>query len=207
MSTSILRVIKDHYATYVNAQSGLAEGHKTRLFAQTSIALILSLTLTNFSEGAISAIITSLSILAGFSFSAMFPVAADIKSGLPDPVYSEDRDDISRLGTLSSYFRANVSFFIPLTIFCIIIFSIQLLDPIHNEFTRFIISQTPLSTESIKNITYYSKIICSKALIFISIFTFIETLYTFYRMCFTVLFILRIKDEYRETHNQRNRYK
>jgi len=198
-------VIKDHYATYVNARTGQKEGHKARLVLQLFVSSIFAIVLADLSEGLVSVVVTSLSILTGFSFSAMFPIASDIRSGLPAPSYSEDRDDLERLAGLSSDFRANVSYFIPLTLICIMLFSFQLLDPVRPEFVNDLASRAGENQFHFEKVFACIKYYFSAFLCGVSIFFFIEVIYSFYRMCFTVLYILRIKEEYRASHAARER--
>lgn len=128
MIGQIKDVISYNYATYVNAITLDKEGHRCRLTIQVIVGLCLALAISELSDNNIAVIITSLSILAGFAFSAMFPIASDINANLRKPEFSEDYDDLKRLSSLASSFRANVSYFIPLTMIAIVIFTIQMLD-------------------------------------------------------------------------------
>ncbi|WP_102868721.1 hypothetical protein [Pseudovibrio exalbescens] len=197
MLKQIIAVISDNYGTYVNAITKTRERHAPRLAAQIIIGLILAFSLSELSENSISVVITSLSILAGFSFSAMFPIASDITSNLREPQHSEDHDDLKRLSLLANSFRANVSYFIPLTLLTIVVFTSQMLDL---EFpSEIFLLFKPSDTALAKLISAIdlANYILAKFIIFLSVILFLEVIYTFYRMCFTVIYMLKIREEYR----------
>lgn len=198
MTKILVKVIAEHYNTFTDAIDGHAEKHILRLMAQIFFGLCGTMFLGSLSDNAINAMITALSILAGFSFSAMFPIASDAKKDLPEPHYPEDIDDFNRLSKLSSTFRANVSYFIPLTLLCIGTLIVQMLQPsattIVKEIAAYVAGKEPGAYSFILSVIA----VTSRIILFASIFLFIEALYTFYRMSFTVAFTLRIREEYRE---------
>lgn len=194
---------REHYATFIDNETGRSVKQWPRLTAQVSIALFATVISQQLSEGAVSIVVTSLSILAGFSFSAMFPIASDIRSGLQTPRFSEDKDDLERLSFLASSFRSNVSYFIPLTLLCIILFLLQTLHP-SALVKQFFIKNSPFCFTSFFGL-FGVPIVNSYVsfIFFCSVFIFFEVMYTFYRMCLTVLYILRIREEYRMAHEAR----
>jgi hypothetical protein len=203
MRTNAWGLVEDHYQTFVNTDLETVEKHWPRVVLQAIVSILIAIFLKPFSEGSISVVVTTLSILAGFSFSAMFPIASDIRSGLPKSEYAEDSDDLARLSILSSYFRANVSYFIPLTLICIVIYLFMLVDFYIPEF---VVSRLQGLGDSFVRICSLGSAVSSffaKVLQGLSAFLLMEVLYTFYRMCFSVLYILRIKEEYRLGHEEK----
>lgn len=200
MMVNLTKTIAEHYGTFTDAISGRSERHAQRLVGQFFLGLCAAMFLEGLSDNVINAMITSLSILAGFSFSAMFPIASDAKKDLPEPRYPEDFDDLNRLSKLSGAFRANVAYFIPLTLLCIGTLTIQMFQPrqttITNAMLAYIAEKSSVAHAAIISIKTYMP----NAILLVSIFLFVEALYTFYRMSFTVAFALRIKEEYREGH-------
>ncbi len=196
MMRDFQKAVIDNYGTYTNAITLEPEKHFGRLALQFLIAILCSLLFATPSEAFISVVVTALSVFAGFAFSAMFPIAAEIISNLRPPQFSEDKDDIEQLRKLTSSFRANISYFIPLSLFTIMLFVFQLLQltPIAYIGNFF---QAWASTVG-ANMHWVSAAIemCLRIVFGVSVLFLFEALYTFYRMCLAVLFILRIRDEY-----------
>ena len=201
MNGEFAKIVKDHYGTYVDDRNREKEEHRARLVAQVLLGVVASLLSGDFTEGFASVIITSLSVLAGFSFSAMFPVASDIRGGLPPPEFPEDHDDLARISDLAGAFRANVSYFIPLTLMCILLFLVQIIEFRSGGYLGV---YTKVLGEFYDEVAYWADLFRSVILLIVrglSVFAVLEVLYTFYRMCSSVLYILRIKEEYRTGHN------
>lgn len=200
MITSIRSIIQDHYGTYRNEVTEKPERQWVRIAAQLALSLISAIFIQSFSDDSISVTVTSISILTGFAFTSMMPLIAESRSGLPRARFSEDTDDIKRLGTLSDYFRKNLSYFLAVTIFTIIALIIQMLNP---EVPNWLKSLSA----SIDFFNTLSPAVVDRSLgavvVFISIFCVAEVFYTFYRMSFTATSILRIKVEYLDGHSAR----
>lgn len=200
MITSIKRTISEHYATFLNQISGEPESHKLRVLFQLIFSLVLALLIADFSGRLVSVSVTTLSILTGFTFSALFSLASNVKSGLPEPSFPEDKDDLSRMLLLASNFRSNASYFLPMSLFCIVLLLSQMIDvdvfeKIHKQWPDFSLT-IEKHLDLLKTVSSWIAFIFKFSIIFI----FIEVIYTFYRMSLSMLYILRIRDEYITGH-------
>jgi hypothetical protein len=192
----ILDVVRDNYSTYRDEQSLTPERHYFRLISQSIVALVIATFVKELSDDNISVLVTALSILIGFAFAAMFPIALESVAGLPRPLYAEDRDDIKVIRQLAVYFRFNVAYFIPLTLFCVATLLVQMLS--------FSIPRISPPLNNILSIKWtgkeqFSSVMCllvPRMMLGISVLLLQESCYTFYRMCFNALALLRIKEEY-----------
>ncbi|MCD2316380.1 hypothetical protein LQ954_09485 [Sphingomonas sp. IC-11] len=195
-SARLWNIVSDNYGTYRDEQTQAAERHGFRLAVQALASVILSLFVDGLSDDNISVLVTALSILIGFAFAAMFPIALESVGGLPKPLYAEDRDDIRVIRQLAMYFRFNVAYFIPLALTCVATLLIQMLDL---TVPNFISGLQPRLSPLTADVWYYVshlRSLASKALLSLSIMLLQESCYTFYRMCFNALSLLRIKEEY-----------
>lgn len=190
------QLIKANYDTYIDQQTMRRENHSLRIVAQALVGITISVFAKDLSDDTISVLVTALSILIGFAFAAMFPIALEGTSGLPSPVYSEDRDDIKVIKQLAVYFRQNVSYFIPTSLVTVAVLLLQMLsfelpsvlDACKGLFTR--------NYPQIWKFIILSKHHAPLVIFAVSVFLIQECCYTFYRMCFTALSLLRIKEEY-----------
>ncbi|WP_169800602.1 hypothetical protein, partial [Sphingobium cloacae] len=132
----------------------------------------------------------------GFAFAAMFPIALESVGGLPKPLYAEDRDDIKVIRQLAVYFRFNVAYFIPLSLLCVATLLIQMLSFSVPNFLRGVQHDIVVSCPSSMGVALSAAHIIPKVMLASSIMALQESCYTFYRMCFNALALLRIKEEY-----------
>lgn len=190
------QTVLDNYRTYRDEQTNEQENHAYRLAGQVLIGITVAIFVNSLTDDNISVLVTALSILIGFAFAAMFPIALESISGLPRPVYAEDRDDIKVIRQLAVYFRHNVAYFIPLALLCVATLLLQMLEPS----IPIALNQAKSSLRnSLQGQWVYLKTVASlipSAVLSISIFLIQECCYTFYRMCFNALALLRIKEEY-----------
>ncbi|WP_126015325.1 MULTISPECIES: hypothetical protein [Sphingomonas] len=190
------QTVLENYETYRDEQTKEPENHTYRLVGQVSIGLSVAVFVNSLTDDNISVLVTALSILIGFAFAAMFPIALESVSGLPRPQFSEDKDDIRVIRQLAVYFRYNVAYFIPLALLCVATLLLQMLEP---EIPSFLIQLKNCIKNALSGQWNNFKIainIIPSALLAFSIFLIQECCYTFYRMCFNALALLRIKEEY-----------
>lgn len=189
-------IVRDNYSTYQNEVTHTFERHWVRLTFQGIVACVLAIFVEELSDDNISVLVTALSILIGFAFAAMFPIALESVAGLPRPLYAEDRDDIKVIRKLAVYFRFNVAYFIPLTLACIAALLLQMLSfSIPSSITH-LASRPSLSSITQSRVTSLICLLVPKAMLAASVLLLQESCYTFYRMCFNALALLRIKEEY-----------
>ncbi len=189
-------VVRDNYATYRDIQFDIPERHRVRLFGQVLAAIVISLFAKNLSDDSIAVLVTALSILIGFAFAAMFPIALESVAGLPKPVYAEDSDDIRVIRQLAVYFRFNVSYFIPLTLLCVSTLLVQMLEFDTPGLLVPLLDKVRHSIDESWHYVIGFRSVVSTLIFAMSMLLLQESCYTFYRMCFNALALLRIKEEY-----------
>jgi hypothetical protein len=199
MTSSVSDIIQKNYASYVDALTGERERHRWRLLCQVLVALVVAAFIKPLSDDNISVAVTGLSILMGFAFSAMFPIA-DTYSGLPNPIFSEDRDDLKRIKTLSKYFRCNVGYFIPLSLLCIIVLLMQMMELEFPASLKAYLGSAAVKLGLENHDTTVLSLSLNRAAMAVSTFLILEVGYTFYRMTANALYALRIREEYRDGH-------
>lgn len=118
---------------------------------------------------------TALTVLTGFTFTALFSDFALGQANLPKAENESDRQELLRLGRLSENFQIRVKFFIPLAIFEIVLISAcGLFERVNGS-----------EVSRIETVA-----------ILVAFFLFIECLYVFYRMAETIIVIVDIRRKY-----------
>lgn len=199
MRQGSISVLLDHYGTYLDERTGRRESHIGRISSQVAVAIAFAVFVQRLSDDNISVLVTALSILIGFAFSALFPIASDSMSGLPVPKFSEDHDDLAVIRKLSKYFRYNVGYFILISLLCI---GLLLLQMVHFSLPDWLSSHVSAYIRIHKNLADTVSalaIAIPKASLIVTVFLVMEVSYTFYRMCFNALAILRVKDNYKSS--------
>ncbi len=189
-------VVSNNYDTYRDEQLQEKESHLPRLGSYISISIVIAVSVKDLSDDNISVLVTFLSILIGFAFAAMFPIALEGVSGLPKPMYSEDRDDIRVIRQLAEYFRHNVAYFIPLALACVGTLLVQMLSFNLPDSLKIAIRAVGGKSAYFLDAASEAGGYVPNVVLAVSVFMIQECCYTFYRMCFNALALLRIKEEY-----------
>lgn len=195
----MFKLIKETYGTYLKATT-LRERHWPRLFGFACLAGLICLFSDQSSKEIYGMMITGLTILTGFTFTALFSDHSLADVGLPKPKSETDILELKKLGVLAVNFLVRSKYFIALSIIdvCIlIIISAGLSIPaVLSEFLMNFISILSFSLEDIavflKEFAKYTFWIIS----FFSIFIFLECLYTFYRLSETIISIVNSRRDY-----------
>ncbi|MDX1245409.1 hypothetical protein GOL91_03575 [Sinorhizobium medicae] len=196
----MLSLIKANYRTYVNARSKRLEGHTRRVvfFALCSVA---ASALSEPSSADIYAMMTTgLTILTGFTFTALFSDHSLAEVGLAKPKNETDRQELGRLTKLAENFQVRSRYFITLSIVdvcLLIILSLDLTVPgVFKDFsmrTALLYHVNPRKLldlfEVISAIVLYTS--TSAAM-----FLFLECLYSFYRLTETIMAIVNARRSY-----------
>ncbi len=195
-ATRPIKLISENYATYVNDVTKSRERHWPRILIQIILSLCIALLVKPISDDAISVLITSISILIGFAFTALFPIAGDGIGKLATPAFAEDWDDIKRIKLVIKNFRKNVSYFVPLCLIFVLFLFLQMISL--DWAVQGLSYATRLKGEycNFHNCWFSIRRFVVVVTSTITLFILLEICYTFYRMCFNALSILRIKDEY-----------
>jgi len=196
----MLRFVKETYKTYHNTRTNQCEGHKLRVF----LLVLLTVFICGFSDGSSSDLnnmmITGLTILTGFTFTALFSDHSLADIGLPKPANETDRYDLERLNVLANNFHVRSRYFIVLSIVDVCILIARSIN----------FSLPSIAYDGLGKISYYLDIdvtniiyvattlknSISLVVMFITIFLFFECLYTFYRLSETIISIVNTRRSY-----------
>lgn len=197
----MLRLARENYRTYTNQLTGVAERHSLRIFAFVCAALLASLFARGSLSSAYSMMATGITVLTGFTFTALFSDHALANSGLPKPRNESDRHDIRRLNVLAGNFRARSAYFISLAILEIVLLvttGLKLSAPkILTSKLSVYLQTTPIQNgPTIRCIIDSAADLLSISLSFLAVIIYLECLYTFYRLADTILAIVNRRRDY-----------
>lgn len=196
----MLGFIRENYGTYHNTQENRREGHTLRLLFLFLVAFCVCVFADGFDANLNNMMITGLTILTGFTFTALFSDHSLADVGLPKPKSETDKHDLKRLSVLASNFHTRSRYFIILSILdvCILIVrSINFSIPeLIKENATSAISYLNLDAGDIAKTfnTIGDGVFFFAA--FFSVFLFLECLYTFYRLSETIISIVNTRREY-----------
>lgn len=186
------KALIDAYESY----EGDNDAHRLRLTAIALTSVILSLVSSNLSDAALPAMALAVSVLAGFTFTALFSSGALSVHDLPEPRDESDRHDRERLRIILNNFRARSKLFLYTSVIALILILL-----VSVEFDWSALSAalswagfvfTSEAMYWLQNVHFW----ISKAMIAISFFVFLEMLYLFYRLSESVFSFLEIRRKY-----------
>lgn len=199
----MFKLLKKNYDTYIDASLGQREGHTLRLIIFCFISLIVSVFAPQALSGVYSMMATGVTVLTGFTFTALFSDHALASSGLPQPRNENDVQDLRRLETLSKNFGARSSYFIALSIIEVILLAATSVEfSVPASMNSWLMEEKWLQVLFASNwFILFSNIADIMGILFhsIIIFVYLECLYTFYRMAETILAILETRRIYLST--------
>lgn len=192
--------VKETYQTYYNKRENRRERHWFRLITLALITLCVCLFSKDLSANLNNMMITGLTILTGFTFTALFSDHSLADVGLPKPRNENDKHDLVRLGVLATNFHVRSRYFIILSILdvCLLIVrSAGFAAPTYLQ-SIYIIFIEKLELDAGKISVIFSNLLdCVGWLAaFISIYIFLECLYTFYRLSETIISIVNMRRDY-----------
>lgn len=195
----MIKTVKRNYQTYYNSRTQQSENHFRRILFFVLAAVFAAIFSDRTSNQIFSMMITGITILTGFAFTALFSDHAQADVGLTKPKNENDISDIGRLGLLSENFQARALYFISISIVevCIlIVLSLNLTIPsvIRENLIRY--SDTfSIDSQLFFDSTHWFTYILTAATAG-AFFLFLECLYTFYRLSETTTAILNARREY-----------
>lgn len=188
----LIEIVRRLYETYTGDESS----HRLRLSAFALLSVVIASLSVDPAEKALEAIAVTVSVLAGFSFTALFSSWSLSVSDLPEAKTESDRNDLIRLEKLISSFNARSKFFIIASVIClflVVIMSIQLnLSKIHDIYST-LLEMTDFPDNKVDYLVFD---VAASFVCFMSFFLFFEILHTFYRMSETVFAILDTRKRY-----------
>lgn len=173
--------------------AGDGERHILRIFLVAAISIVIAFGPRSLNKDVISTMAVIVSVLAGFSFTALFSNHSHSVSDLPPAVSESDRQDIRNISILFNNFRDRARYFLLISLICLITSFFVSVPFDINEFINFFNSNNIGNINSIFSCLW--KFLCFFAR-FICLFLFFEILYTFYRLSQTIFSILDTRREY-----------
>lgn len=189
-------LIQDVYRTYRND----SEHHAIRILIAVIISIAIGAFGSGLSKNAFPVMTLAISVLAGFSFTALFSNHAITTIDLPLPKDEIDRRDIATLDTLGENFRIRSRYFLIMSVVeIIIILSLSFRIDTKSIFLFFDFNSIDAILIFVNKFTFYA----SATVTIIAFFIFFEFIYTFYRLSETIMSILDIRTQYFSSHIKR----
>lgn len=196
----MLKLLSENYSTYTDDARRVAESHGLRLFIFLVFSVLAALFASDASSSVYSMMATGVTVLTGFTFTALFSDHALAASGLPKPKSETDRFDLKKLKKLSRNFRCRSSYFIALSIIEILLLAAVSYDlqwpKIVEEWWQSIHSDSLSWTSRVSDFVQMISPIFRAMFVCLVVFIYLECLYTFYRMAETILAILDTRRSY-----------
>lgn len=194
----MLLIWKDVYKSY----QGDGERHIFRISVIIITSILISVFGADLSKNSFQNIALIITVLTGFSFSALFSDHSMAGSDLPPPQNETDRHEIEVLKALGLNFRSRSRLFIILSITdLILIFIISIgLYINHNP-----ICSASFLVESVQRcsiIFVAIKTVLSGLFNFTTMVIFFECLYTFYRLSETMMSVVDMRRDYLESRQK-----
>ena len=191
----------NNYKTYVSRSTGLKERHRRRLRSFCVLALICSIFGKSSIYDAYSVLVTSITILTGFTFTALFSDHTMADVGLPSPNNENDRQDLKSLEILGNNFKARSSYFIALSIIAAILMtvaSIQFNVPhwLEGYMANILDTLAQYTSNDARSILKPLNELLSASMIAVVVLIYLECVYTFYRLSETILAIVNLRRNY-----------
>ncbi|ABE40143.1 hypothetical protein RPD_2915 [Rhodopseudomonas palustris BisB5] len=188
-------LIKANYKTYHNSRTGTREGYLVRLFGSAAVSFASAYFLDIAANSGM--MVTALSVLTGFVFTALCSDHSLADAKLPVPSDETQRAELERLGALAINFQTRSAYFITLAIcnLCLLVListsALSANDLITFEKLRLLCSYSRLA-ETLPIVVKLIRVSLSG----IAAFMFIECVYTFYRLSETTLAIVDARRDY-----------
>ena len=174
---------------------GDGERHSIRGFFMILIAGAIALSSKGLDDSALSTIGVMVSVLAGFSFTALFSTQSHSTNDLPPASCESDRLDILNLNILFKNFRDRARYFLCVSVICLFLVFI-----LSVSFSFFMLSKLLDANDFdyIGDIAHVAWSYGCTLVRFSAIFLFLEILYSFYRLAETIFSILDLRRSYLE---------
>lgn len=192
------KVLTDAYESY----AGDGDRHRVRLSLIALIAILIAAYSKSLSDAALPAMALAVSVLAGFTFTALFSSGSLSAADLPKEENESDRAERKRLDSIITNFRVRARLFLltaVLALLAILLISIRLDIALMAEHLTTLGVKPEANHASIAiSIHQFS----SKIMILLTFIIFLEMLYLFYRLSESVFSALDIRRNYLQAHQK-----
>ena len=177
---------------------GDRENHVLRILVTLVMSTLIALDAKGLSKDALSTMAVIVSVLAGFSFTALFSSHSHSMVDLPPPNSESDRQDLRILITLFGNFRDRARYFLVIAVICLLlVFLIGIPFDIGKEANELTLGYTDSYVYAIDLLWDAMSFIGRLS----ALILFFEILYSFYRLAQTVFAILDTRRSYLESRD------
>jgi len=197
---SVFNLWRDVYATY----RGDDERHRLRLLACSITASSIAYFGSDIADTSLEMMAVAVSILTGFTFTALFSSYAATTADLPEAKDETDRENIITLKSLEANFRARSKFLILASMLSLVAMVLLSIEIYPKMTVRWLAGTGSYIDDAVFEYIYSYAALGWRACTFFlkaaTIFVFFEAIYTFYRLSETVVAALTLRGEYKESH-------
>lgn len=187
----LFSILSAVYAGY----AGDGERHILRILLVVVISFVIAIGQGSLNKDAVSTMAVIVSVLAGFSFTALFSNHSHSVTDLPPEKTESDRQDIKKLKILFKNFRSRSTYFLIISLACLILI---FLISVPNNIVSLTNNLNPKNIIYMNDMFLYIWKINSFIARFICLLLFFEIIYTFYRLSETIFAILDTRRQYLE---------
>lgn len=184
-------IISDTYESYRDDTAC----HRTRIVLIGIVSIFIAVYAGNLSVSALPAMALAVSVLAGFTFTALFSTSSLSNSDLPKPRDESDTYDLLRLNTIIKNLQIRSRLFLAASVSCLVLILLLVIpveEKIIFEHIQSIEMSCNLVFDAILDVRYIGRIIVR----FSTFFLFFELLYLFYRLSESIFSVLETRRDY-----------
>lgn len=193
-----MRNLLDQIRSVYDGYRGDREPHAFRILCAFVASVALALDRSGLNKDTLATMAVIVSVLAGFSFTALFSSHSHSTSDLPTALSESDRQDIRNLMTLFKNFRDRARYFLTVSVICLL--TVFFLGITLNFSNSMIISPYLEYISKLLHMQDVWSFLCMVSRV-LALFMFFEILYTFYRLAQTVFAILDTRRAYLQSHD------
>lgn len=175
------------------------DAHRIRLLLIAATSAVLSLVSSNLSAAALPAMALAVSVLAGFTFTALFSSGTLSTHDLPLPRDESDQLDKKKLKLILKNFRARAKLFLYISVFALLLILLVSIDFNWGAITESCLAlgcEIRMQTMTTLKVVHFW---LSKGVTAIAFFIFLEMFYLFFRLSESVFSFLEIRKKYLES--------
>lgn len=190
----VFGLIKEVYKSYLNDR----ESHVARIAIQIIVSVTIGGFGTKVSEVPFTVMSLAISVLTGFSFTALFSEPSTRMVDLPPAEDETDRVDLGRLKQMGINFRVRARYFIVLAVLeLLLMISAVVQIGVSREALLPLLGDD--STRTVFDTISMTRSVLHRLIIGLVFIVFFEWVYTFYRLSETILSILKVRSDYIES--------
>lgn len=185
-------IITEAYGSYKGDDSR----HITRIVLIFVFSAFIATYAGDLARSALPAMSLALSVLAGFTFSALFSSGFVTISDLPKPKDESDRLDLDKLSRVSENFRVRARLFLASAVFCLILVLLLTIPTRFDTLSSHVKWLLPEYADWILWLIYHVWGMGAFAVKLLANLIFLEILYLFYRLSESIFSMIETRRKY-----------